>query len=76
MLVHDAVLMELSDHEQVRQAKDIMLRSGRDVCGLEIRVDGDDAPIRRYRDKRGTEMWDRIMTTLQAVGAIPAGTVP
>ena len=76
MLVHDAVLMELPNHEQVGQSKDIMLRSGRDVCGLEIRVDGDVAPIRRYRDKRGTEMWDRIMTTLQAVGAIPAGMVP
>jgi hypothetical protein len=76
MLVHDAILLELRDRQQVAQAKEIMLAAGRTVCGIEIRVDGDESPIRRYRDKRGTEMWDTIMFTLQEAGAIPPGSAP
>jgi DNA polymerase I len=76
MLVHDAVLLELHDREQVIAAKEIMLAAGRTICGVEIRVDGDTTPIRRYRDKRGTEMWDTIMFTLQEAGAIPPGGAP
>jgi DNA polymerase-1 len=77
MLVHDAVLLELQDREQVKQAKEIMLAAGRDVCGIEIKVDGDDDPIGpRYRDKRGAKMWGEIVRTLQEVGAIPRGKMP
>jgi hypothetical protein len=74
MLVHDAILLEEHDRERVQEAKEIMLAAGREVCGgFTIRVDGDEKPIRRYQDKRGKEMWARMMMTLQEVGALNAG---
>jgi hypothetical protein len=76
MLIHDGILIEAKDREQIDQAIDIMRIAGRDVCnGFEIGVDIDQLLEHgaRYRDKRDVakEMWATIMHTLQAIGAIP-----
>jgi hypothetical protein len=76
MLIHDALLLEARNMEQVEQAKHIMRAAGRDVCeGLEIGVDTDQDLHHgeRYRDKRpvAKKMWETIMRTLDAVKAIP-----
>jgi DNA polymerase I len=79
MLVHDGILFELENEEQVAGAKDIMRAAGREVCnGLEIGVDVDQRLERgeRYRDKRpvAKKMWVTIMDVLQDIGAIPKRT--
>ena len=76
MLVHDAVLIEVDNEEQVEQAAEIMRWAGRQVCnGLAIGVDAD-KPLKngeRYRDKRpmAQKMWETMMGALQDVGATP-----
>jgi DNA polymerase I-like protein with 3'-5' exonuclease and polymerase domains len=76
MLVHDAILLEEANLEQIEHAKQIMLQAGRDVCdGLEIGV-SEDQLLKggaRYCDKRpmAKKMWATIMNTLEAVGAVP-----
>jgi hypothetical protein len=75
MLIHDGILIEVRDQEQIEQAMDIMRTAGRDVCnGFEIGVDTDQRLEHgaRYRDKRDVakEMWATIMHTLQTIGAI------
>ena len=55
MLVHDGILFEFDNEEQVEHAMEIMRAAGRDVCGgFEIGVDEDQKLIggARYRDKR------------------------
>jgi DNA polymerase I len=81
MLIHDGLLIEAKDMEQVEQAKDIMRAAGRDVCnGLEIGVDTDQLLLNgaRYRDKRpvAKKMWVTMMRTLQEIGALPEGPLP
>jgi hypothetical protein len=81
MLVHDGILFELENKEQLVQAMDIMQAAGRDVCnGLEVGVDVDQTLENgaRYRDKRpvAKRMWTTMMLALQAIGAIPEGPVP
>jgi DNA polymerase-1 len=76
MLVHDGILFELDNQEQVAQATDIMRVAGREVCnGLEIGVDVDQRLEHgaRYQDKRpvAKKMWATIMDVLQDIGAIP-----
>jgi hypothetical protein len=76
MLIHDGILFEESDPEKLEHAREIMLKTGRDVCdGFEIGVDVDQMLIggARYRDKRpmAQKMWDTIMSALEAVGALP-----
>jgi DNA polymerase-1 len=76
MLVHDAVLLEAKDREQVEHAKEIMLGAGRDVCdGFEVGVDADQMLVggARYTDKRpmSGKMWKTLMDALEAVGAMP-----
>ncbi len=76
MLVHDGILFEETDREQIEHAKEIMRQAGRDVCnGFEIGVDVDQMLLggARYRDKRpvAQKMWATIMRTLEAIGAIP-----
>ena len=76
MLVHDGILLELDNREQVDCAIEIMRKAGREVCnGFEIDVDIDQELIggARYRDKRpvAQQMWDTIMRALEAVGALP-----
>ena len=75
MLVHDGILFELDNEEQVAHAIEIMRGAGRDVCGgFEIGVDVDQKLIggARYRDKRpvAIKMWEVVMETLQEIGAI------
>jgi hypothetical protein len=75
MLVHDGILFELDNKEQVAQAMDIMRVAGRETCnGLEIGVDIDQMLEHgaRYRDKRpvAKAMWATIMDVLQDIGAI------
>jgi DNA polymerase I len=75
MLIHDGILLELTDREQIEQAKEIMRVAARDVCdGFEIGVDIDQMLIggARYTDKRpmAKKMWATIMDALEAVGAI------
>jgi hypothetical protein len=76
MLIHDGILLEATDREQVEHAKEIMLAAGRDTCdGFEIGVDLD--PLlengARYRDKRpvAEKMWATVMAALRAIGAMP-----
>jgi hypothetical protein len=77
MLIHDGILLELDNDEQVEQAKEIMRAAGRDVCnGFEIGVDVDQLLRNgaRYSDKRDVakEMWATIMRALETIGALPA----
>jgi DNA polymerase-1 len=74
MLIHDGILFELDNDEQVEHAKEIMRTAGRDVCnGFEIGVDEDQKLLHgaRYQDKRNVAkaMWDTIMETLKEIGA-------
>ena len=76
MLVHDGILFELDNEEQVQHAIEIMRSAGRDTCnGLEIGVDIDQRLVggARYRDKRplAVKMWNVIMDVLRDIGAIP-----
>ena len=75
MLIHDGILLEATDREQVEHAKAIMRNAGRDVCnGLEIAVDVDQELLggARYTDKRpmAKRMWSTIMSALKTVRAI------
>jgi DNA polymerase-1 len=75
MLIHDGILIEARDKEQIANAIEIMRAAGRDVCdGFEIGVDIDQLLEHgaRYRDKRDVakEMWATIMGTLQRIGAL------
>lgn len=81
MLVHDGLLIEVTDAEQIAQAIDIMKVAGRDVCGgFEIGVDVDQRLENgaRYRDKRpvAKKMWATMMDALQDIGAIEKGPIP
>jgi DNA polymerase-1 len=81
MLIHDGILLEVSDKEKIAQAIDIMRAAGRDVCrGFEIGVDIDQRLEGgdRYHDKRSVarKMWATMMETLQAIGALPKGPIP
>jgi len=76
MLIHDGILFEATDHEEIEHAKEIMRVAGRDVCdGFEIGVDVDQMLVggARYSDKRpvAKKMWATIMSALEAVRAIP-----
>jgi DNA polymerase I len=79
MLVHDAVLLEARDAEQVAQAIEIMSGAGADVCrGLEIGVDVSfDQRVHgaSFSDKRpvAKKMWATIMNALRDVGAVAGG---
>jgi hypothetical protein len=80
MLIHDGILFEAMDREQVEHAKEIMREAGCDSCdGFEIGVDIDQLLENgaRYRDKRpvATKMWKTIMHALEVVKAVPKGTV-
>lgn len=80
MLVHDGILFEAHDDEQIEHAKEIMRAAGREVCnGLEIGVDVDQILRNgaRYQDKRqvAKQMWATVMRALQDVGALPKGLV-
>jgi hypothetical protein len=76
MLVHDAMLFEFDNEEQVAHAKEIMLQAGRDVCdGFTIDVEEDIKIVGggNYKDKRKTaqDMWKTIMEVLEDIGAVP-----
>jgi hypothetical protein len=76
MLIHDGILLEVDNTEQIEQAKEIMRVAGKDICdGLEIGVDADQTLTNgtRYRDKRPVagQMWDTIMSVLKTLNAIP-----
>ena len=76
MLVHDGILLEVDNEEQIAHAIEIMRGAGRDVCnGFEFGVDIDQKLVGgvRYRDKRpvAQQMWATIMDALEAVGALP-----
>jgi DNA polymerase-1 len=81
MLIHDGILIEAHNEEQIKQTEEIMRVAGREVCdGLEIGVDEDQRLDhgKRYRDKRraARDMWRTMMEVLQEVGAIPEGPLP
>jgi hypothetical protein len=81
MLIHDGLLVEARDMEQVEHAEEIMRTAGREVCdGLEIGIDTDQELHNgaRYRDKRpvAKKMWETMMRTLQKIGALPEGPLP
>jgi DNA polymerase I len=76
MLVHDGILIEVRNQNEIAQIVDIMKAAGRDVCnGLEIGVDVDQLLKggARYRDKRpmAKKMWATIVNVFQDIGAIP-----
>jgi DNA polymerase I len=75
MLIHDGILLEVTDREEIEIAKEIMRQTGRDVCdGFEIGVDVDQMLVggARYVDKRAMakKMWATIMSALEMVRAI------
>jgi DNA polymerase I len=81
MLIHDGILIEARDREQIEQAMDIMRAAGRDVCGgFEIDVDIDQMLEHgaRYQDKRDVAkaMWATIMHALETIKATPRRAVP
>jgi DNA polymerase I-like protein with 3'-5' exonuclease and polymerase domains len=81
MLIHDGILLELEDLEQLEHAKEIMRGAGQDTCdGLEIGVDVDQKLENgaRYCDKRpmAKKMWQTMMGTLQKIKALPGGPLP
>jgi DNA polymerase-1 len=81
MLIHDGVLLEVRNEEQIAQAIEIMKVAGREVCdGFEIGVDIDQRLEHgaRYRDKRpmAKNMWRTMMEALQEIGALPKGDIP
>jgi hypothetical protein len=81
MLIHDGILFEAMNREEIEHAKEIMRAAGRDVCdGLEIGVDTDQELHNgeRYRDKRpvAKKMWETMTGTLQDIGALSQGPVP
>jgi DNA polymerase I len=76
MLIHDGILFELDNEEQIEHAKEIMRAAGRDTCnGLDIGVDEDQRLTdgARYQDKRpvAKKMWGTMMDALQNIGALP-----
>jgi hypothetical protein len=75
MLVHDAVLLEADNEEQIAQAVQIMEQAGSDTCnGFKIGVDVERMKIGgRFSDKRpaAQKIWTTIMQALQEVGALP-----
>jgi DNA polymerase I len=76
MLIHDGILLEVDDHEQLEHAKEIMRAAGRDVCnGFEVGVDEDQKLLggAHYADKRpmAKKMWATIMAALETVQAVP-----
>jgi DNA polymerase I len=75
MLIHDGILFETTNREQVDHAIQIMAAAGRDTCdGFEIGVDVDQMLEggARYRDKRpmASKMWATMMVALQATKAV------
>jgi len=73
MLIHDGILIEARDDEQVAQAIEIMRGAGTEVChGLEIGVDKDQILRNgaRFRDGRpvAQAMWQTIMQALRDAG--------
>lgn len=80
MLIHDGILFELDDREQIEQVKEIMTAAGIEVCGgFAIGVDEEQRLEHgaRFRDKRpvAQELWQVIMDVLAEVGAIRQGAV-
>jgi DNA polymerase I len=74
MLIHDGILFEATDREQVEHVKEIMRAAGRDACeGFEIGVDVDQMLEggARYRDKRPMATRETIMRALEATKAVP-----
>jgi hypothetical protein len=76
MLIHDGILLEVQDQEQIEHATEIMRAAGRDVCGgfeIDVEVDQRLQPGQRYRDKRALAqaMWATIMDVLETVRAVP-----
>jgi hypothetical protein len=73
MLVHDGIVFELDNMEQVEQAKTVMAAKAAEVCdGFQIGVGVEQLREHgeRFRDKRGEKMWSTIIETLIRVGAI------
>jgi DNA polymerase-1 len=73
MLIHDGILIEARNQEQIAQAIEIMNAAGRHVCdGFEIGVDIDQRLEHgaRYQDKRpiAQRMWRAIMDVLREIG--------
>jgi hypothetical protein len=80
MLIHDGILFEVTEREQIEHAQEIMCTAGRDTCdGLEIGVDVDQMLVggARYHDKRpmAGKMWATIMRALEATKAVPKQAV-
>jgi DNA polymerase I-like protein with 3'-5' exonuclease and polymerase domains len=75
MLVHDGILFEAANREEIDHAAEIMRTAGRDVCeGLEVDAEPDQLLESggRFRDKRAVaqKMWATIVGTLREVGAL------
>jgi len=75
MLIHDGILFEETNMEEIDQAREIMVAAGRDCCdGLTIGADTDQLLENgaRYRDKRpmAVKMWAAIMDVLRSIGVL------
>jgi hypothetical protein len=72
MLIHDGILLELSNEAQVEEAKAIMAAAGAEVCnGFEIGVGEEQRLVggARFRDKRpvAQALWRTMMGVLEDV---------
>ena len=73
MLVHDGILLEVDNEEQVLQAQEVMRWAGRQICnGLDVGASVDKLlkPGERFLDKRAmaVKMWSTVEQTLEAIG--------
>jgi hypothetical protein len=73
MLIHDGILLELDNEEQVLLAQEVMRWAGRQVCGgLDVGAGIDKLlkPGERFLDKRATaaKMWSTVERTLESIG--------
>jgi len=76
MLVHDGILIEVDNEDDIAKTIKIMRSAGRDVCGgMDVGVDVDQklASGERYKDKRpvAVKMWRTVEDTLISIGALP-----
>jgi hypothetical protein len=73
MLVHDGILLEVDNEEQVLQAQEVMRWAGRQICGgLDVGASVDKLlkPGERFLDKRdmAVKMWSIVERTLESIG--------
>jgi hypothetical protein len=73
MLIHDGILFEVDNEDQIETAKEVMRWASREVLGGFTIDAGEDQKLingARYRDKRevAQKMWAALLKALRDVG--------